>query len=67
MLQTKEHIELMEQFERDCKQQIGRVDKESKELWQRGIIYQDGNVNALFLVYRKGYAFGKCVERLAVA
>lgn len=63
MLHTKEHIELMEQFERDCKSHIGRVDKESKELWARGIIYQDGKTNELFLLYRKGYAFGKCVER----
>jgi hypothetical protein len=63
MLQTKEHYELIDQFERDCKQQIGRLDKEPKDLWARGIVYQDGHVNALFLVYRKGYAFGKCVER----
>ena len=64
MLHTKEHIDLMAQFERDCKAHIGRTDKEAKDLWARGIIYQDGKTNELFLLYRKGYAFGKCVERL---
>jgi hypothetical protein len=64
MLQNKEHIELMDQFEKDCKAHIGRTDKEDKTLWARGIIYQDGKTNELFLVYRKGYSFGKCVERL---
>jgi hypothetical protein len=63
MLRTKEHIELMAQFERDCTLHIGRVDKEAKDLWARGIIYQDGKTNELFLLYRKGYAFGRFVER----
>lgn len=61
MLKTKEHHELIAQFERDCKP--GRADKENKDLWERGIVYQDGNVNELFIMYRKGYAFGRFVER----
>jgi len=64
MLHSKEHIELMAQFERDCKSHIGRTEKETKDLWVRGIIYRDGKTNELFLLYRKGYAFGKCVERM---
>lgn len=59
MLKTQEHSDLMAQFERDCKP--GRIDKEPKAMWPRGIIYQDGTVNALFLTYRHGYAFGKSV------
>jgi hypothetical protein len=65
MILTKEHADLMAQFERDCKLYIGRVDKESKDQWPRGIIYQDGKTNALFLIYRKGYAFGKFAEMQA--
>lgn len=62
MLTSKEHYELMAQFEKDLGH-LGRLDKESKELWARGIVYQDGHVNNFFLVYRQGYALGKCVER----
>jgi hypothetical protein len=61
MLLTKEHYDLISQFERDCKP--ARTDKEEKGLWVRGIVYQDGKVNALFLAYRSGYTFGRCVER----
>lgn len=60
MLKTKEHIELIAMFEREYS---GRNDKEAKELWPKGIIYQDGHRNNLFLAYRKGYAFGKAVTQ----
>lgn len=63
MLKTQEHHDLMAQFEKDCKP--GRTDKEPKEMWARGIIYQAGEVNELFKVYRMGYAFGKAIERVA--
>lgn len=59
MLKSKEHYDLMAQFENDCKP--GRLDKEPRESWPRGVIYQDGQVNALFLVYRMGYAYGKAI------
>lgn len=62
-LGSKEHDELMAQFERDCKP--GRTDKEPRESWARGIVYQAGEVNNLFKVYRMGYALGKAVERMA--
>lgn len=57
MLKTKEHYDLMAMFEKNFKHR--RLDKEPKELWHKGIIYQDGHVNELFEVYRLGYAFGK--------
>lgn len=60
VLNTKEHIDLMNQFERDIK--FGRFDKEEKELWVDGHIYQDGEINNLFRVYRLGYSFRKSVE-----
>jgi len=55
MLMTKEHYDLMGQFEREHRGR--RMDRESKESWPRGIIYQDGHVNELFAAYRRGYAF----------
>jgi hypothetical protein len=59
MLTTKEHYDLMKQFEAEFKGV--RLDKESKDLWLRSRIYQDGNVNELFLAYRRGYSFGKAL------
>jgi len=55
-LNTKEHYQLMLQFERDYK--YYRLDKEDKDLWSKGNIYKDGYVNSLFLAYRAGYSFG---------
>lgn len=61
MLKTQEHYDLMAMFERDFS---GRMDKERKELWAQGIVYQDGNVNELFKAYRLGYAYGKAFARV---
>lgn len=61
MLNTQEHIDLMTMFEREFK---GRPDRESKEFWPKGRIYQDGQKNELFLAYRKGYALAKAVYQL---
>src|SRR5690606_24586457 len=58
MLKTQAHYDLMAQFEKEFKG-VGRFDREPKESWPRQIIYQDGQVNELFLAYRRGYAFGK--------
>ena len=57
MLFSREHYDLMSVFERQFKHR--RQDKESKEMWARGVIYQDGHVNELFLAYRLGFAYGK--------
>lgn len=61
MLLTQEHYDLMAQFDREFKGE--RLDKEAKSFWAQGAIYQDGQVNKLFLAYRRGYALGKVVER----
>jgi hypothetical protein len=57
MLKTQEHYDLLSMFEKEFKTM--RLDKEPKDLWPQGIVYQDGGVNNLFLAYRKGYALGK--------
>ncbi|HWK88341.1 MAG TPA: hypothetical protein VNP72_00050 [Longimicrobium sp.] len=64
MLGTQEHYDLIEQFEKEFRG-TGRMDRESKEYWQRGRVYQDGQVNELFLAYRRGYALGKAVTQPA--
>lgn len=60
MLNNKEHYDLMAAFER---QHSGRMDREDKSLWQRGVIYQDGHVNDLFLAFRRGYAYSQADAR----
>lgn len=60
MLFTKEHYDLLAQFERTFHGE--RLDKEPQELWSIGQIYQSGEINKLFLAYRMGYAFGKIYQ-----
>lgn len=55
-LGSKGHEELMKQFEA---LKPGRIDREkSKELWKKGYVYADGQVNALFVMFRHGAAYG---------
>lgn len=59
---SKEYYELLEQFERDSKsisRRSLRYDKEKKEFWQIGRIYQSEETNELFRLYSTGYSFGK--------
>lgn len=56
MLKDKEHYDLLTAFEL-C--HSGRFDREDKSLWPKGVIYQDGRVNELFLAFRRGYAHAK--------
>jgi hypothetical protein len=56
---SQTHYDLMKMFEREFAGR--RLDKEAKEFWAKGNVYQDGAVNDLFLAYRKGYAFGTAV------
>lgn len=63
MLEAKEHYDLMTAFERQHRE---RFDKETKDYWPKGIIYQDGRVNAMFLAFRKGYAYGKHDAQTAI-
>lgn len=57
MLFSKEHYDLLLIFEKEFKGI--RLDKEPKEMWPKGNIYQSGEVNNLFKAYRSGYAYGK--------
>jgi hypothetical protein len=60
MLKSKEHIDLMAQFE---KLHSGkRLDREkNKELWAKGSVYENGDVNELFIAYRHGYSLAKAI------
>jgi hypothetical protein len=59
MLKTKEHYDLLSQFEKDFKD--SRLLYRGGNVWAKKIIYQDGNVNNLFLAYREGYSLGKAI------
>lgn len=65
MLTSKEHYELMAQFEKEFKGL--RLDREPKDLWPQGHVYQNGEANALFLAYRRGYAYAMAVSRINAA
>ena len=57
-IHTQEHIDMIAMFEKDHR---GRFDKEPKSLWPMGRVYQDGQLNELFLAYRRGYALARAV------
>lgn len=61
MLGTQEHYDVIAMFDREFKGH--RLDKEDKSMWKRGHVYQNGETDALFNAYLRGYALGKCVER----
>lgn len=61
-LTSKDHYELMDMFEREFAG-FGRLDKEDKSLWAKGQIYQHGDMNNLFLAYRKGASYGAAISR----
>jgi hypothetical protein len=56
---SQAHYDLIEMFDREFKGL--RLDKEAKDMWPKGYVYQNGEVNQLFLAYRKGYALGTAV------
>lgn len=58
---SQEHYEIIAMFDREFKGH--RLDKEAKDMWPKGHVYQNGEVNNLFLAYRKGVAYGKAVAR----
>lgn len=60
-IKTLQHYELLEAFERQFSHR--RLTRESKDLWTKGVIYQDGLTNDLFLAFRMGYALGIAVNR----
>ena len=58
VIATKEHYDLMAQFERVYKGL--RFDREvDKNLWKMGYVYQSPETNKLFLAFRMGYSYGK--------
>jgi hypothetical protein len=61
-LGSQEHHDLMEMFEREHRGEF-RLDREPKNIWPIGRIYQNGEANIAFLAYRKGYAFGRAVHK----
>lgn len=56
MLCTQEHYDAIAFFE---KTYIGRNDKEPKELWKIGQIFQDGERNKQFQMFFSGYMLGR--------
>ena len=56
-LGTKEHHEMMAFFEEKIAQ--GRTDREPVEMWRKGYFYQSGEVNAAFMVFQHGVAYGR--------
>jgi uncharacterized membrane protein len=62
---SHEHYALMAQFEQQFKGK--RLDREDKSYWPKGIIYQDGAVNELFLAFRRGAAYGEAIVRAAAS
>lgn len=64
-IKTQEHSDVMAQFERESKG--ARLDRELKEYWPLGRVYQDGHVNEVFLAYRRGYALAKSIYQIGSA
>jgi hypothetical protein len=58
-IKTAEHYEIIEFFDRQHSHM--RLDKESKEMWCKGRVYQNDEVNNLFLAFRSGVAYGKAL------
>ena len=54
---SSEFYELVAMFDREYRGH--RLDKEAKDMWPKGYVYQNGEVNQLFLAYRRGVALGK--------
>lgn len=55
-LLSQDHYDLIAMFDKLFKGR--RLDKEDKGIWAKGRVYQDGNVNELFLAFRQGVAYG---------
>jgi len=61
MVGSQEFYELVAMFDREFKG--SRLDKEAKDIWPKGYVYQNGETNNLFLAYRKGFAYGKATAQ----
>lgn len=60
-LGTLEHETIMENFEREFRGH--RLDREDKSLWSKQNVYQNGETNALFLAYRRGFSLARSIHR----
>ena len=56
---SKEFYEIVEMFDKEYKGY--RLEKEDKTMWLSGNVYQNGEVNRLFMAYQKGYSLARCV------
>ena len=60
-IKSKDHQDLMAMFEKIFAGR--RLDKEDKGLWPGGNVYQNGEVNELFLAFRHGCAYGISISK----
>lgn len=54
---SKEFYDIMDVFEREYRYM--RMDKEPKEGWKRGVVYEDPVANREFAAFLKGYSLGR--------
>lgn len=54
---SKEHHEILKDFEKCFKE--FRLDKENKDMWSKGHIYQSGEVNNMYKAFVRGYSSGR--------
>jgi hypothetical protein len=54
---TKEFYDLRNDFERIFKGE--RMDRENKEMYEKGAFYQNGQTNNLFKAFLSGYQLGR--------
>jgi hypothetical protein len=60
-LLSADHYEMMAFFERLYKGHL-RLDREQKELWAKGCVYQHGETNFAFKAFRHGIAYGRATQ-----
>ena len=56
---TKEFDDILENFDKNFKHM--RLDKESKEYWSKGQVYQNGETNNAYSAFVLGYSLGRVV------
>ena len=62
---TKEHYDMMDQFEKVAKELIyGHKVERAVNRETVGEFYYDGYVNTMFKAFMYGYAFHKCISNL---
>ena len=54
---SKEHDDIIKSFEKVFYQL--RLEKEEKELWRKGLVYQSGETNSLYKAFIHGYSEGR--------